>query len=222
MRFAASLGILAFALSGFGEPSSTLCAEPEFPRLAGIMVGPEKREALFVDRKDAHAAFLVEVGDDIAGFKILSISPEQVVLAGPSGTAQLALEQDIGAVAWQAPAEVAPTPDLSTLRTEAAKSGASIGLLAMQRDQCARAGLLPGVAADSQDRLQRLIATISHLPGRDGPDAEHNAPTQLLATALSAGLDAAKQRVVFRGLDAADCAKVNAGWQADAGRYGLQ
>jgi len=222
MSFAAFHRLALICLFCLLEGSSAARGDASLPRLAGIVVGPHMRQALFIDRTNGFASFYLEEGGAIAGLKILTINSDSVVLVGPSGTTKLELEQGVGAITGQSPPAAEPTPDLTTLQAGVTKSGASIGLLALQRDKCARAGLLRDNPADSEAKVQRLIAAIHDLPVREGAGGAHNAPSQLLAAALSAGLDAARQRVVYDDLDTAACMKVNASWSVNAGRYGLQ
>ena len=82
-------------------------------------------------------------GDSIDGFRVKVVDFETILLVGPEGGKTLALQQAAGARALPA----APPPPAS-VETETAKAGASMGLLAIERDACARAGHLPGVQVD--------------------------------------------------------------------------
>ena len=62
-----------------GVPSA-----PEFPRLAGIMVGPAGSRAIFAPPPPAKP-IVVEEGGRVAGFVVRSIATEAVTLASPDG-----------------------------------------------------------------------------------------------------------------------------------------
>jgi hypothetical protein len=53
------------------------------PRLAGVIIGPDLRRAIFVPAKGS--AIVVPEGGRAGGYEIRSIGPNEVVLSGPDG-----------------------------------------------------------------------------------------------------------------------------------------
>ena len=76
-------------------------AAPALPRLAGVMVTPQRRTALFAAAKGAKPVVVAE-GDHLAGFTIVTIDTDAVTVAGPGGTRRIKPGFAVGA-------EVPPT-----------------------------------------------------------------------------------------------------------------
>jgi hypothetical protein len=184
------------------------------PHLSGIVIGPEAKEALFSERSDSQRPIIVPDGATIEGFKVEVVDAETVILVGPKGALTLVLQQGAGASRL-----FAPPPD--PIQTDATKAGESVGLLAIERDACARAGHLPGVVAESELKLRRVIGAMANLPPRTGVDATRNAPTKAISFGMSAGLDEARHRSTATVLGLAECRDLDVRWKQTAGRYGL-
>ena len=173
---------------------------------------------MFAGRPEGQGAIVVQDGATIEDFKVRVVDSETVMLVGPKGALTLVLQQGAGA---RGPFTTAtPLAPPATLESETAQAGASVGLLAIERDTCARAGHLPGVRADSEQRLRLLIQAIARAP-KPAPSHKGAAPVQLIALGLGAGLDAAHLQSANFVAGNAACADLQARWKEVAGRYGL-
>ncbi|MBV9735700.1 MAG: hypothetical protein JO209_07295 [Acidisphaera sp.] len=56
------------------------------PRVAGVLVGPSQRIAIFAAADGQNKPTVVAEGDRVAGFLVRSIAPGEVTLLGPQGT----------------------------------------------------------------------------------------------------------------------------------------
>lgn len=74
-------------------PAAVGAASDDMPRLAGILVDPTQRHAIFQPSGDGKPLTLVE-GDQIAGWQIQRIAADSVTLTGPKGTQTLQPKPD--------------------------------------------------------------------------------------------------------------------------------
>jgi hypothetical protein len=109
--------------SGRRPPSGSTTTAPlavsggaaELPRLTGIIIDENTKIAIF-QPKDAGKPIAVAEGQDIAGRKIASIEPEEIVLDGPEGEQHLSpipdptLEQAVAAMAMVAEPPIRAQP----------------------------------------------------------------------------------------------------------------
>ncbi|MCQ8239513.1 hypothetical protein [Rhizosaccharibacter radicis] len=70
------------------RPPSVAAAGPAEPRLAGILLMPKGRFALFAGENDSRGT-LVAVGGEAGSFHVDRIDPDQVSVSGPDGTKTL-------------------------------------------------------------------------------------------------------------------------------------
>ena len=66
-------------------PAAVGAVSDDMPRLAGIMIDPTQRRAIFQPANEGKTVTLAE-GDQIAGWQILQITADSVTLTGPKGT----------------------------------------------------------------------------------------------------------------------------------------
>jgi hypothetical protein len=78
---------------GAMEPMGSASADDSLPRLSGIIAdGGERRALLQLVAADG-APRLYRIGDVHAGYRVVRIGPDQVVLASRAGTRTLRLSQ---------------------------------------------------------------------------------------------------------------------------------
>jgi hypothetical protein len=74
-------------------PAAVGTAGDHMPRLAGILIDPPQRHAIFQPSGDGKPLSLIE-GDQVAGWQIERIAPDGVTLTGPQGSETLLPKPD--------------------------------------------------------------------------------------------------------------------------------
>lgn len=78
------------------RPAATIAAGPQQPRLAGIVMGPSGRRAIFAGDKDARG-IVVGVGQQAGAWQIRAIDENAVQVIGPEGPRTLTPSRDSAA-----------------------------------------------------------------------------------------------------------------------------
>ena len=86
-------------------------AAPQLPRVAGIMVTPAGRRAIFAEK--GTKPLVLGEGGEVSGFTVQSIQAGQVTVRGPEGVRVLSPTFDPDAPAPASPAAALPPPGLS-------------------------------------------------------------------------------------------------------------
>lgn len=94
------------------RPAATVAAGPQQPRLAGIVMGPSGRRAIFAGEGDARG-IVAEVGQQAGAWQIRAINETTVQVIGPEGLRTLTPSRDSAARADN-DGSAAGTPTLPT------------------------------------------------------------------------------------------------------------
>lgn len=114
------------------RPAAVAVAGPSEPRLAGIIIGPNGRRAIFAGEGDARGT-VAAAGQDAGSWKVLAIEPNAVRVSGPDGVRVLRPSRGAGtgdgdaASAGTQPALPAHPSILDLLRARPAPFGATPG-----------------------------------------------------------------------------------------------
>ena len=188
------------------------------PRLAGVVIGPADRAAIF-DTRSGGWTVAVE-GDEIGRYTVRSITPGQVILADPGGTYVLTPTPGSPAAAAGADGDgradaPAPTRALTPAQAGALETGTSVGGAALRYDSCVERGYLPNDGQPAGPQFEGLIGAMARLPDHDGASARD------MAAWMRFGLDTARRTVASSPYNRSFCQRAAEEWRRAGLRYGL-
>lgn len=127
------------------RPVATALAGPSEPRLAGIIVGPSGRRAIFAGENDARGT-VAAVGQDAGSWKVLAIEPDAVQVSGPDGPRTLRPSRGSGDPVGAAPPLPAHPSILDLLRARPLPfgGGGAPGSAVIPSPAAARAAIMGG------------------------------------------------------------------------------
>ncbi len=219
-------GAALLILAALVAPARAAGPPPALPRLTGIVVGPDARTAIFADDTDGGWTVLRE-GQTIGAWRIATIAPGRVTILAPDGGA-LALTptprgQPVGATPVVARPALPPAEaDRNAAERGAAETGARLGRIAAAHDVCVGQGLLARTQRPAQAQLTAMLDAMGRAPPQADPARAADPSGAELAQAMRAAAQAASQQAEAVEYDIDRCARVDAQWRREAGRYGLR
>ncbi len=96
------------------RPAATVTSGPQQPRLAGIVVGPAGRRAIFAGSGDARGS-VVAAGQQAGAWHVVSIEADSVRVVGPDGPRVLRPSRDDSARSGAAAGTLPPHPSILDL-----------------------------------------------------------------------------------------------------------
>jgi len=212
-------------LAALAAPARAAGPPPALPRLTGIVVGPDARTAIFAD--DTGGWTVLREGQAIGAWRIATIAPGRVTVVDHDGGA-LALTptprgQPVGATPVVAHPALPPAEaNRSAAERGAAETGARLGRIAAAHDVCVGQGLLPRTQRPAQAQLSAMLDAMGRAPPQADTARAADPSGAELAEAMRAAAQAASQQAGTADYDIDRCARVDAQWRREAGRYGLR
>jgi len=212
-------------LAALVAPARAAGPPPALPRLTGIVVGPDARTAIFAD--DTGGWTVLREGQAIGAWRIATIAPGRVTVVDRDGDA-LALTptprgQPVGATQVVARPALPPAEaNRSAAERGAADTGARLGQIAAAHDVCVGQGLLARTQRPAQAQLSAMLDAMGRAPPQADTTRAADPSGVQLAQAMRAAAQAASQQAEAVEYDIDRCARVDAQWRREAGRYGLR
>ncbi len=214
-------------LAALAAPAHAAGPPPALPRLTGIVVGPDARTAIFAD--DTGGWTVLREGQAIGAWRIATIAPGRVTIVDRDGAALALTPTPRGQPAGATPVIARATPALppaeanrSAAEQGAADTGDRLGRIAAAHDVCVGRGMLARTQRPAQAQLSAMMDAMSRVPPHAGTARAADPSGAELAEAMRAAAQAASQQAEAAEYDIDRCARVDAQWRREAGRYGLR